>query len=212
MRPDRPLPRSDRAQAHTLEAAIAALLLLTSVGIALQMTAVTPLSASTSSQHLENQLEKTSKGILASNAETGGLKEAVLYWNDTADSFYNTTGEKYYTEDPPKNISLGESLNRTLDKRNVAYNVNIVYQNERGFQRRQRMIYRGEPSEHAVRASHSVTIVDTDKLRNSDGTLSATTVTDAANDPDKSLYLLDSTNSTTGVYNHVRVEVIAWRI
>lgn len=206
MKREQNLPQSTCAQAHTLEAAVAALLLLTSVGIALQMTAVTPLSASTSSQHLENQLEKTSKGVLASSAETGGLKQAVLYWNTTGGTFYNTTAEEYYTEGPPQTISFGQALNRTLDSRNVAYNVNIIYQNN-GTQNEQRMIYNGEPSEHAVRASHSVTIVDSDRLRNPDGSPSSTGVSAAS-----SFYLDDSTSSTAGVYNQMRVEVIAWRI
>jgi len=206
MRPNRGFPNSDRGQAHTLEAAVAALLLLTSVGIALQMTAVTPLSASTSSQHLENQLEKTSKGVLASNAETGGLKEAVLYWYDTAGTFHNTSDNYYYTEQPPKKTSLGQSLNRTLDERNVAYNVYVVYQNPGGEQQRRRMIYRGEPSEHAVTASHAVTILESDHLLDEAGNPTGTNVTNAS-----SIYFPDSTTSG-GVYNHVRVEVVAWRI
>ncbi|MEF8784928.1 MAG: hypothetical protein V5A45_03265 [Haloarculaceae archaeon] len=200
------LPESDRGQAHTLEAAVAALLLLTSIGIALQMTAVTPLSASTSSQHLENQLEKTSKGILASSAETGSLKDAVLYWNDSAGAFHNTSSNYYYTESAPLKIKFGKTLNRTLDERNVAYNVYIVFQNPSGGQQRRRMIYRGEPSEHAVTASHSVTIVESDRLRDEDGNPTGTNVTSTS-----SIYFPDSTTSA-GVYNHVRVEVVAWRI
>lgn len=196
----------DRGQAHTLEAAVAALLLLTSIGIALQMTAVTPLSASTSSQHLENQLQQTSKGVLASSAENGGLKQAVLYWNDSEGSFYNTTGRFYYTEDPPQNISLGRTLNQTLDERNVAYNVYVVFQSTDGTQQRKRMIYRGEPSEHAVTASHSVTLVDDDQLRSQDGSVSGTNLSEAS-----TFYIGDSTPSD-GFYNQVRVEVVAWRI
>jgi hypothetical protein len=197
-----------RGQAHTLEAIIAALLLLVSVGIALQMTAVTPLSASTSSQHLENQLDQTAKGILASNAETGSLKTAVLYWNTTTESFHNTTGDReYYTENPPENITFGATLNRTLDERNVAYNVYVYYRTGTGQQERQRMIYRGEPSEHAVTASHTVTIVDSDRLRFQNGT--AGDRVDGAN-----FYLPDSTPAPGrgGLYNQVRVEVVAWRI
>lgn len=196
----------DRGQAHTLEAAVAALLLLVSVGIALQMTAVTPLSASTSSQHLENQLQNTAKGVLASSAETGSLKSAVLYWNDTEGAFHNTSGQYYYTESPPENLTFGQTLNRTLDERNVAYNVYVVFHTDDGEQNRRRMIYRGEPSEHAVTASHSVTLVDEDRLREPDGSVGGTNLTSAS-----TFYIPDSTQ-TSGVYNHVRVEVVAWRI
>jgi len=196
-----------RGQAHTLEAVVAALMLLVSIGIALQMTAVTPLSASTSSQHLENQLEKTANGVLASNAETGGLKDAVLYWNTSSESFHNTAGDRaYYTEKPPEDLTLGRTLNRTLDARNVAYNVYIYYKTEDGDRDRQRMIYRGEPSEHAVTATHTVTIVGSDRLRKEDPQNTGGRVDQT------DFYLDNSTSGTDGLYNQVRVEVVAWRI
>ena len=201
---------TDRGQAHTLEAVVAGLLLLVSIGVALQMTAVTPLSASTSSQHLENQLEQTSKGVLASAAANDELKAAVLYWNETEGSFHNTSGEYYYTEAPPQNLSFGRTLNQTLDERNVAYNVYIVFETRDGGRNRRRMIYRGEPSEHAVTASHALTLTDDDKLRDASGDVTDTDLL-AAN-TNSSFYIPDSTGNTTGIYNHVRVEVVAWRI
>jgi hypothetical protein len=198
---------SERGQAHTLESLIAALLLLVSIGIALQMTAVTPLSASTSSQHLENQLEKTTQGILASNAETGSLKDAVLYWDTTSDSFHGTTGgREYYTEGPPEKLKFGRTLNKTLNQRNVAYNVYVYYTASDGDRERQRMIYEGEPSEHAVTASQTVTITRDDRLRDKDGNLTSKRVNST------NLYIRDSQSSNTGLYNQVRVEVVAWRI
>ena len=197
---------SERAQAHTLEATVAALLLLVSIGIALQMTAVTPLSASTSSQHLENQLGKTSEGVLAAGAESGSLTAALLYWNGSNSAYHNATTEYYYTESPPENLAFGRTLNRTLDERNVAYNVYAVFETQKGTQRRHRMLYRGEPSEHAVTASHTVTLLSSDNLRNQDGSLNSTTIGETA-----AFYVPNST-STPGVYNHVRVEVVAWRI
>lgn len=197
---------TDRGQAHTLEASVAALLLLVSIGIALQMTAVTPLSASTSSQHLENQLEESAKGVLASSAESGDLKTALLYWNSSANQFHNATSEYYYTEDPPENLSLGRTLNRTLDQRNVAYNVYVVFETNSNEQRKRRMIYRGEPSEHAVTASHTVTLLSNDHLVDADGTTNSTTIGET------SAYYIPNSTGTPGVYNHVRVEVVAWRI
>ncbi len=66
-----------RAQAHTLEAIVSGMLLLASLVFALQMTAVTPLSASTSSQHIENQQQAIGHGVLASAVAEGALKPAV---------------------------------------------------------------------------------------------------------------------------------------
>jgi hypothetical protein len=196
---------TDRGQAHTLEASVAALLLLVSIGIALQMTAVTPLSASTSSQHLENQLEESAKGVLASSAESGDLKTALLYWNSNASKFHNADTEYYYTNNKSEH-SLGQTLNRTLDQRNVAYNVYVVFETSDNEQRRRRMIYSGEPSEHAVTASHTVTLLSNDNLIDADGTTNSTTIGET------SAYYIPNSTGTPGVYNHVRVEVVAWRI
>lgn len=198
----------NRGQALTLEAVTAGLLLLAAVGFALQMTAVTPLSASTSSQHLENQLESTGEGLLASTAETGSLKTAVLYWNETR-GFHNNTGEEsyYWSGDPPN--EFGAALNETYGDRNIAYNVIVHYQTADGSMERQRMVYQGEPSDHAVSASQTITLVDDDRLVDYDGSLGPELWTN--ND----FYAPDAGTEATDdrpLYNVVRVEVIAWRI
>ena len=87
--------RSRRGQAHTLEAVVAALIVLAGIGFALQLTAVTPLSASTSSQHLENQLKATGQGVLASTAASGDLGRAVRYWNGSTEQFHGADNEDY---------------------------------------------------------------------------------------------------------------------
>jgi F0F1-type ATP synthase membrane subunit b/b' len=79
----------ERGQAFTLEAVVSAVLLLTAIAFALQVTIVTPLSASTSSQHIENQQAAVSDGLLAAEAENGTIKETLLYWNSGSNS--NTT-------------------------------------------------------------------------------------------------------------------------
>ena len=68
----------DRGQAYTLEAIIASVLLISSLVFALQVTVVTPLSASTSNQHIENQQRASAAGVLTAAQETGALKDAVL--------------------------------------------------------------------------------------------------------------------------------------
>jgi len=198
----------NRGQAHTLEAVTAAFLLVASIGFALQMTAVTPLSASTSSQHLENQLRATAQGVLESSAETGALEDAVLYWNETESQFQNTSGLNYYTETPP-DTAFGGALNRSFNERNVAYNVYVSYQTADGTPQRRRMIYSGEPSDHAVRASRAVTLVDDDRLIDTDGTLNRTVANSTT------FFAPDAGVESGGnrvLYNHVRVEVVAWRI
>ncbi|MEF8782694.1 MAG: hypothetical protein V5A39_05350 [Haloarculaceae archaeon] len=205
----------DRGQAHTLEAVTAAILLLAGVGFALQMTAVTPLSASTSSQHLENQLQMTGKGVLASNAESGDLKKAVLYWDENESQFYNADNEGYYTTNLGAN-NFTRALDRTYGPRNVAYNVNVIYHTSNDDTERKQMIRQGEPSDHAIVATRSVTIVDDDQIVDEDWTYnSTTTVSDVNQNPNSTFYMPDAGNATSGnraIYNNVRVEVVAWRI
>lgn len=194
----------DRGQALTLESITASILLLAALGFALQMTAVTPLSASTSSQHLENQLQSTGEGVLTSTAETGTLEDAVLYWNSSELTFHNSGERSFYQQGNPDN-RLGVILNETYGERNIAYNVIIHYQTATGETRTKQMVRQGEPSDHAVSASISLTLTDNDKLVLENGTegqalgdTSAFYAPDAA--PDRPLY------------NVIRIEVVAWRI
>ena len=190
-----------RGQAYTLEAVIASLLLVSSLVFALQVTAVTPLSASTSNQHIENQQRASASGVLTAAQEAGALNEAVLYWNDSADAekYYDAGRLGYYTNDYPPN-KFGNITERAFDGRGLAVNV-LVYHNES--EEPSRMVYRGEPSENAVSASRTVTIYNGSKLA---GT--STTVENATSFDEVVPY--DGTGGT--VYNVVRVEVTVWRM
>jgi len=198
-----------RGQALTLEAVAAGLLLLTAVGFALQMTAVTPLSASTSSQHLENQLQEETAGVLAAAAEEDGLANATLYWNESTEQFHNAEFEGVYTTKAP-NITFGEELERTFGNRSIAFNVVFYYQNRtgNGIQReRQRFIDQGQPSDNAVSYSRTVVLTNDDKLVNPDGSRGPRIDNSAAN-----FYMPDAAVNSQTFYNLVRVEVIVWRV
>lgn len=200
----------DRAQAHTLEAIVAAILLLAGVAFALQATAVTPLTTSTSNQHLKNQLQSTSQGVLAATAESGDLKRALLYWDENESEFHNADNEGFYTTSNSE-TNFTSALNRTFGPSNVAYNVNIIYHTSNGETAEQRLVRQGQPSDNAVAASRTVTLVDDDKLIAANGTQLNTTIS-ATN---TSFYAPDAGNVTgdnRAHYNHVRVEVVAWRI
>ncbi|WP_423999372.1 DUF7288 family protein [Haloarcula salina] len=194
-----------RGQAHTLEAVIASLMLLSSLVFALQMTAVTPLSASTSSQHIENQQAATGKGVLTAAAEAGALKPALLFWNNSTRQFHGVTGqENFYTSGPPDN-RFGEMLSRSFDDRGIAYNVYLSFVSPSGDIVPRRYVYNGVPTDNAVTATYTVTLSDDDPLYDEDGTANETTLGDPG-----STYLIPDTGRNH--YNTVRVEVIAWRI
>nr|WP_246391656.1 hypothetical protein [Halosimplex pelagicum] len=196
--------RSDRGQAHTLEGVVAALIVLSAVVFALEMTAVTPLSASTSSQHIENQQEGTARGVLASAAETGALERAVLSWNATSEQFYHTPDVGRFTTGAPPN-RFGEMLERSFDRQGIAYNVYLRYQGADGRLRTQEYVDQGVPSDHAVRATWSLSLMTDDAIRDGNGDPTGTTVSD------ESTYFVPR-QSSAGVYSVINVEVVVWRI
>lgn len=192
----------------TLEAVTAAILLLTAVGFALQMTSVTPLSASTSSQHLENQLQSTGEGVLASGENTGALKDAVLYWDGDDAAFHKTDdGVSYYRRGAIPN-RFGEILNESYGERNIAYNIYIYYQTKSGDEVSQRLVKQGQPSDHAVSASRTLVLTDDDRLRKPDGSLGAQLNSTNFFAPDVGV----EAGGDRQYFNILRVEVIAWRI
>jgi len=194
-----------RAQAHTLEAVIASLMLLSSLVFALQMTAVTPLSASTSSQHIENQQEATGNGVLVAAAEADALKPAILYWNNTGEEFHGVAGqEKYYTSGPPDN-TFGRMLERSFNQQGIAYNVYLKFTSPSGENVIRPYIYNGVPTDNAVTATYTVALTDDDPLYDAAETKTETTLGDPG-----STYPVQDTGQRH--YNTVRVEVIAWRI
>ena len=201
-----------RGQAHTLEAFVASLLLLAGVAFALQVTTVTPLSASTSSQHIENQQGATADGVLAAAAENGALKRAVLF-TDGEGNFHGTGNDGYYTSGGPPN-RFGAMLNRAFESRGIVFNVYVNYQTADGLVKQKRMVYRGVPSDHASAASKKVTLVDDDVLHADSDDDGVAEPTSTAVDSESSSLYRDAVNdeSGDGLYNVVEVEVVVWRM
>jgi hypothetical protein len=194
---------SDRGQAYTLESITASILLIAGLVFALQATAVTPLSASTSSQHIENQQRATAQGALGAAIDRDALKPAVLYWNESGGKFHDTpVNSPFYRNNAPPN-EFGAILDRAFADRGIVYNVYVRYEEDSDKWRRQPMVYRGEPSDNAVTATSMVTLTDDDVLRHEEGNETDTTV------GSDSFYAPDSAGS--GLYNVVRVEVVVWR-
>jgi len=203
--------KEERGQAHTLESVVGAVLLLTAIAFALQVTIVTPLSASTSSQHIEGQQRSVAQGVLASAAEEGALQEAVLYWNNTGSSFHNTSTRGFYASGPP-DIQFGNMLSRAFDEEGIAYNVYFTYQSSSSSVNRRPFILQGTPTDNAVSTTRTIALRNDDRLVDKDGSLDDTTV----NETD-SFYINNAPSGAAsglshGVYNLVRIEVVAWRI
>lgn len=200
-----------RGQAHTLEAVAAAVIVLGSVVFALQSTAVTPLTASTASQHIENQQGEVGKGLLDAAAANGSLKNVLLYWNATSGCFHNSTAcpSHAYTDGGPS-IAFGKTLNETFRDRGIAFNLNVVYVDEDQFGNRElarrQVVNFGRPSDHAVKVSRTVTLHDDDVLLDENGNPTNTTLAESDS------YFAPNLNEKGGVYNVVHVELVLWRM
>lgn len=192
-----------RAQAFTLEAILAAAVLLASVAFAVQVAGVSPLSATTSNQQVENQRWGTAAGTLDAAVANGSIKPAVLYWNESKEAFFGARYDGYYVAGGPP-TDFGATLNRTIRDRGLAFNVNVAYESADGDVATRRLVHQGSPTDDAVRAAATVTLYDDDVLR--DESLEPTNRTVEAS---TAFYAPDASPDTP-VYNVLRVEVVVW--
>ena len=192
-----------RGQAHTVEAFAAAVLIVGGLIFATQATAVTPLSASTSNQHIENQQQASIEGLLAASAETGQLAEALLYWDPDEEEFAGAPESGVYAEGPP-GTPFGETLNTLLSDRRIAFNVVVRYPESDGGTDTEEMVLMGQPSDNAVSATRSIGLYDGSQLSVND------------NDPtlgelNEGEFYAPDIDTESRLYTVVEVEVIAWR-
>jgi len=196
--------RTDRGQVFTLEAFVAALLLLSSVVFVLQVTAATPLSPSTSNQHVENQESMVASGLLDTAAAKGALRSTLLYWDANASGFHNASVKGYYLTcafDTP----FGDMLNRTFEARGTACDVNLRSVGVDGTIHSRKLVYVGDPTDNAVRVTTTITLYDDDVLLDANGNPTGTTLAES-----KTFYAPDVAPDGP-LYNVVEVEVIVWR-
>lgn len=184
---------------------MAAMIVLSGLVFALQVTAVTPLSASTSNQFIENQHQSAAAGVLATAESTGALERAVLFWNESGARFHDTSNYVYYQGRTPPN-DFGAMLDRSFGGEGVAMNVHFTVLDASRNTQRLRYVYSGSPSDNAATATRTVTVHDDDVLYDDSGTETEVNVTEASD-----LYMPDA-DPGSGLYNVVRVEVTVWRM
>ncbi|QZP37781.1 DUF7288 family protein [Halobaculum magnesiiphilum] len=192
-----------RAQAHTLEGFAAAVIVLSGVLFALQATAVTPLTASTSNQHIENQQAAVAEGTLAAAEANGTLAPALLQWNSSGERFIGSGSDGVYTGRGPP-TPFGHTLNETFGEDRIAFNVEVSFRTPGG-RGRTRMVYMGSPSDNAVAATRTVVLFDDDPVGDGSGTLA-----EVASDPDREFYADDTDDGP--LYGVMEVRIVVWRI
>ncbi len=199
---------SDRGQTFTLEAFVAAILLVATVGFALQAVAVSSNTASAGETELKSQHGGLAEGILNEAASNGSLRTTVLYWNESTEAFYNADSDGYYTSQlppTPDGTAFGDALERTFGDRQVRYNVNLHYQDSAGDRQTQKLIESGTPNDDAVRVVETVTLYDDTVLVDENEDPTETSLADA----EESFYA-PNVSEEGPLYNVIRVEVVLW--
>lgn len=192
-----------RGQAHTLEGFVAALVILSGVTFALQATAVTPLTASTSNQHIENQQHDVTTDLLTAAAANDSLVPTLLYWNTSRGAFRDSDARGVYANGGPP-TTFGRTLNRTFDPERLAFNVYVGYRRPDGSGTEKRMVYMGSASDNSISASHTVTVFDDDPI-----TDTSTNVSSAAASGD---FYASDVDPDGPIFNVMEVRVVVWRI
>lgn len=160
---------SDRGQAYTLEALIAALLLVTAVLFAMQSVVITPTSAG-QDRDVSAQQHQMASDALSTAANDGELSRLVRFWDCSDGGFSHGTfisgspaDQWMETEGYPSDLApiedVGETLNYTFDA-GTRYNLELVYTNASGGQEVSRIVYQGTPGDDVVTASHTVAITE----------------------------------------------------
>lgn len=198
----------DRAQAHTLEAFTAALLLVTGAIFALQATAVTPLSTSTSNQYVENQERTMAEDLLAISAEDGTLKFALLDWNTSTNLWADVGDPGFFTGGGPPN-EFGQRLDDAFLADRIAFNVYVIHRTADGSVVQDRLVFMGAPSDNAIVASQLVVVFDDDELTGPSDETVASAATDG-NFYAEDAFTGSMANST--VFNVMEVRIVAWEM
>lgn len=206
----------DRAQIHTLEAFIAALLLVGALLFASQATAVTPLSASTSNQHIENQQQNMAEDVLAIAADDGSLQEALTHWTLAEDQHEDVPPHYVGVAEPNMSVyssvtgtdhPLNQTLYQAFQEGIYAYNIDLRYQNEQGEFQETPLISMGTPSDNAVTATRTVTIFNDDEVY-IDGAGETIKLADLEDHE----FWLSPAEANGPVYNVVEVRMTIWRM
>lgn len=190
--------RSDKAQLHTLEGIAASVILLLAVTYAFNAFVVTPSSGINPGTDTNEQV---AEDLLVAAESNGELKEAVLNWNESTDSFENSTSGTYYYEgdDPDAEyLAFGSYARDALTERGLSYNIELGYNDDNGTST-MTMVDKGEPDSSAVTASRTVTLNDRDEVMNGSGNV---TLENTTRYPIR--------KQRDAIYNRVEVRITVW--
>lgn len=196
-----------RAQAFTLEAFVASILLVATLAFALQVVAVDANTGGPADTELRNNHAGIADGVLDGAAANGSLQSTLLYWNEVDGRFYDADPDAGFYFSAAPNTTFGRTLDAQLGANRIRYNVDLHYREANGSHGTQRLVESGTPSPDAVRVTETVTLYDNTTLVARDETRRENaTLASVGND----FYAPDAA-SDGPIYNVVRVEVVVWR-
>lgn len=197
----------DRGQTFTLEAFIAAIVLVGALAFALHAVAITSNTASGADAELRNQHVGVAEGVFAEAAASGALQESVLAWNESTQAFHEADHDDgHYVEGLPESLRLGDTLNEVYQDRQTRYTITLYFENQTGETQQQILVDSGSPTDEAVRVVETVTVYNDTPLVNVTGEERNVTVGEV----DDRFYTED-VDEERSVHSVIRVEVILWR-
>nr|WP_321497160.1 hypothetical protein [uncultured Methanolobus sp.] len=192
-----------KAQMHTLEAVMAALIMIGVIVFAVEATSLTPLTSSTANAHIEAQMQTIGQDMLnalsyAPNGHDSALKRDVMNWDGTEYVWNGTAYEsRMSTNATLTNSNLADMFAFVTIPRGIAHNIHFTWINEDGVSIARPYIYNGDPSDNAVIISKKVVLSDYEV-----GNVSSFAANTGIPDIDNS----------TAFYNIVNVKMTLWRM
>jgi hypothetical protein len=193
----------EKAQLHTLEGVAAASIMLIVIIYAIDATSMTPLTASTSSVHVEAELRAMGQDIFnildyAEPNYTSKLKMDIASWDGKE---YIWSGANYTvkgTTNVTGNLTnISELFYATLIKRGIAHNLDVVFlsrgSDNTTYPVKVKFIFDGDPSNNAVIISRKIVLQNSDFIKG---------YSDSIEDIDRS----------SNLYNIVDIRLTLWRM
>ena len=196
----------ERGQTFTVEALLAAILIIATVGFALQAVAITANTASGGDTELRSQQAGLVGGVLDTAISNGDLERTLLAWNTSEQQFHDADPEDGYFIASPPNTSFGAALDDALNESYIRYTINLRYQTPEGETAVQPLVESGSPNDDGIRMTRTVTLYDDHTLV--DENESSTSMTLEAVEED---FYAPNVAPDGPVYNVLEVEVILWQ-
>ena len=187
---------------HTLEAVMAATIMVMVIVFAVQATSLTPLTSSTANAHIEAQLQVIGQDMLsaldyAQYDQKSNLKNDILDWNGNEYAWGGDSYESRANASVTLNSSMKDMLTYIAIPRGIAHNVQFSHFSDTGRFSSIFYIYNGDPSDNAVIISRKVVLSNPD-IGNTSTFQANTGIVDM--------------DDTTDLYNIIDVKLILWRM